>query len=195
MPIKKVEPGVKSPATTINSIFNNRGKVNKNLGNIIIVHINKITDDNPHIVSKKSKENYEGDYYEIDTSTNGLLDDVKTRRSNSRYSEHGDEFLDGRRTTKPNDGLANRKIRAEDSDNGTGHTENDGDVDLRGKGNRKSRNTRLNHDENFDDVNDAFEQAIKVLQKIKGIDVSSELVEEIGKAQRNIDRLFLRLKI
>ena len=53
-----------------------------------------------------------------------------------------------------------------------------------------SRNTRLNHDENFDDVNDAFEQAIKVLQKINGIDVSSELVEEIGKAQRNIDRLF-----
>ena len=124
-----------------------------------------------------------------------MLDDVKTRRSNSRYSEHGDEFLDRRRTTKPNDGLANQKIRAEDSDNGTGHTENDGDVDLRGKGNRKSRNTRLNHDENFDDVNDAFEQAIKVLQKIKGIDVSSELVEEIGKAQRNIDRLFLRLKI
>lgn len=53
---------------------------------------------------------------------------------------------------------------------------------------RYSRNTRLNHDENFDDVNDAFEQAIKVLQNIKGIDVSSELVEEIGKAQKNIDK-------
>lgn len=60
---------------------------------------------------------------------------------------------------------------------------------------RYSRNTRLNHDANFDDVNDAFEQAIKVLQNIKGIDVSSEVVEEVGKAQRNIDRLFLRLKI
>lgn len=45
---------------------------------------------------------------------------------------------------------------------------------------RYSRNTRLNHDENFDDVNDAFEQAIKVLQNIKGIDVSSEVVEEVG---------------
>lgn len=53
---------------------------------------------------------------------------------------------------------------------------------------RYSRNTRLNHDENFDDVNDAFEQAIKVLQNIKGIDVSSEVVEEVGKAQRNIDK-------
>lgn len=31
-----------------------------------------------------------------------------------------------------------------------------------------------------DDVNDAFEQSIKVLQKINGIDISSELVEEIG---------------
>ncbi|WP_298654335.1 hypothetical protein [uncultured Eubacterium sp.] len=40
---------------------------------------------------------------------------------------------------------------------------------MRGEDNRKSRNTRLNHDENFDDVNDAFEQAIKVLQNIKGI--------------------------
>ena len=29
-------------------------------------------------------------------------------------------------------------------------------------------------------MNDAFEQAIKVLQNIKGIDVSSELVEEVG---------------
>lgn len=145
-------------------------------------------DDNPHIVNAKAEESYRKNYYEIDTSTNGLFNDVKTRRSNSRYSEHGDEFLDGRRTTKPNDGLANRKIRAEDSDNGTGHTENDGDVDLRGEDNRKSRNTRLNHDENFDDVNDAFEQAIKVLQNIKGIDVSSEVVEEVGKAQRNIDK-------
>lgn len=53
---------------------------------------------------------------------------------------------------------------------------------------RYSRNTRLNHDENFDDVNDAFEQAIKVLQNIKGIDVSSEVIEEVGKAQRNIDK-------
>ena len=53
---------------------------------------------------------------------------------------------------------------------------------------RYSRNTRLNYDENFDDVNDAFEQAIKVLQNIKGIDVSSEVVEEVGKAQRNIDK-------
>ncbi|WP_448901261.1 ADP-ribosyltransferase-containing protein [Eubacterium sp.] len=53
---------------------------------------------------------------------------------------------------------------------------------------RYSRNTRLNYDENFDDVNDAFEQAIKVLQNVKGIDVSSELVEEVGKAQRNIDK-------
>ncbi len=53
---------------------------------------------------------------------------------------------------------------------------------------RYSRNTRLNHDENFDDVNDAFEQAIKVLQNIKGIDVSSEVVEEVGKAQKNIDK-------
>ncbi len=53
---------------------------------------------------------------------------------------------------------------------------------------RYSRNTRLNHDENFDDVNDAFEQAIKVLQNIKGIDVSSEVVEEVGRAQRNIDK-------
>lgn len=145
-------------------------------------------DDNPHIVNAKAEESYRRNYYEIDTSTNGLFDDVKTRRSNSRYSKHGDEFLDGRRTTKPNDGLANRKIRAEDSDNGTGHTENDGDVDLRGEDNRKSRNTRLNHDENFDDVNDAFEQAIKVLQNIKGIDVSSEVVEEVGKAQKNIDK-------
>lgn len=53
---------------------------------------------------------------------------------------------------------------------------------------RYSRNTRLNYDENFDDVNDAFEQAIKVLQNVKGIDVSSEVVEEVGKAQRNIDK-------
>lgn len=53
---------------------------------------------------------------------------------------------------------------------------------------RYSRNTRLNYDENFDDVNDAFEQAIKVLQNIKGIDVSSEVVEEVGKAQKNIDK-------
>lgn len=45
---------------------------------------------------------------------------------------------------------------------------------------RYSRNTQLNYDENFDDVNDAFEQAIKVLQNIKGIDVSSEVVEEVG---------------
>ena len=81
-----------------------------------------------------------------------MFDNVKTYRSNSWYSEHGDEFLDGRRTTKPNDGLANRKIRAEDSDNGTGYTENDGDVDLRGEDNRKSRNTQLNHDEKFDDA-------------------------------------------
>ena len=137
-------------------------------------------DDNPHIVNAKAEESYRSNYYGIDTSTNGLFDDVKTRRSNSRYSEHGDEFLDGRRTTKSNDGLANRKVRTENSDNGTGYTENDGDVDLRGEYNRKSRNTRLNHDENFDDVNDAFEQAIKVLQNIKGIDISSELVEEVG---------------
>ncbi len=53
---------------------------------------------------------------------------------------------------------------------------------------RYSRNTRLNHDANFDDVNDAFEQAIKVLQNIKGIDVSSEVVEEVDKAQKNIDK-------
>lgn len=53
---------------------------------------------------------------------------------------------------------------------------------------RYSRNTRLSHDENFDDVNDAFERAIKVLQNIKGIDVSSEVVEEVGKAQKNIDK-------
>lgn len=53
---------------------------------------------------------------------------------------------------------------------------------------RYSRNTRLNYDENFDDVNDAFEQAIKVLQNVKGIDVSSEVVEEVGKAQKNIDK-------
>ena len=145
-------------------------------------------DDNPHIVNAKAEESYRKNYYEIDTSTNGLFDDVKTRRSNSRYSEHGDEFFDERRTTKPNDGLANRKIRAEYSDNETGHTKNDGDVDLRGENNRKSRNTRLNHDENFDDVNDAFEQAIKFLQNIKVIDVSSEVVEEVGKAQRNIDK-------
>ncbi|WP_294776359.1 hypothetical protein [uncultured Eubacterium sp.] len=45
---------------------------------------------------------------------------------------------------------------------------------------KHSRNTRLNYDENFDDVNDAFEQAIKVLQNINGIDVSSEVVEEVG---------------
>lgn len=70
-------------------------------------------DDNPHIVNAKAEESYRSNYYEIDTSTDGLFDDVKTRRSNSRYSEHGDEFLDGRRTTKPNDGLANRKIQTE----------------------------------------------------------------------------------
>ncbi len=51
-----------------------------------------------------------------------------------------------------------------------------------------SKNTRLNYDENFDDVNEAFEQALNVLQNIKGIDVSSKVVEEIGKAQRNIDK-------
>lgn len=137
-------------------------------------------DDNPHIVNEKAEESYRSNYYGIDTSTNGLFDDVKTRRSNSRYSEHGDEFLDGRRTTKSNDGLANRKVRTENSDNGTGYTENDGDVDLRGEDNRKSRNTRLNHDENFDDVNEAFEQALNVLQNVKGIDVSSKVVEEVG---------------
>ena len=51
-----------------------------------------------------------------------------------------------------------------------------------------SKNTRLNYDENFDDVNEAFEQALNVLQNIKGIDVSSKVVEEIGKAQKNIDK-------
>ena len=64
-------------------------------------------DDNPHIVNEKAEESYRSNYYGIDTSTNGLFDDVKTRRSNSRYSEHGDEFFDGRRTTKQNDRLAN----------------------------------------------------------------------------------------
>ena len=53
---------------------------------------------------------------------------------------------------------------------------------------RYSRNTRLNYDENFDDVNEAFEQALSVLQNVKGIDVSSKVVEEIGKAQKNIDK-------
>ncbi len=145
-------------------------------------------DDNPHIVSKKSKGNYEGDYYEIDTSTNGLFDNVETRWSNSGYSKYGNDFLDGRRTTNSNDKLVNREIQTENTDNGTGYTENDGDVDLRGEDNRYSRNTRLNYDENFDDVNEAFEQALNVLQNIKGIDVSSRVVEEIGKAQKNIDK-------
>ena len=58
----------------------------------------------------------------------------------------------------------------------------------RGRFSKYSRNTRLNYDENFDDVNEAFEQALNVLQNIKGIDVSSKVVEEIGKAQRNIDK-------
>ncbi|WP_294836520.1 hypothetical protein [Eubacterium sp.] len=48
---------------------------------------------------------------------------------------------------------------------------------------KHSRNTRLNHDENFDDVNDAFEQAIKILQKIKGIDISSKVVEKVGNSK------------
>ena len=73
-----------------------------------------------------------------------------------------------------------KALRKYQGQNGAGYTENDGNVDLREEDNRKSRNTRLNYDENFDDVNDAFEQAIKVLQNINGIDVSSELVEEVG---------------
>ena len=58
----------------------------------------------------------------------------------------------------------------------------------RGRFSKYSRNTRLNYDENFDDVNEAFEQALNVLQNIKGIDVSSKVVEEVGKAQKNIDK-------
>ncbi len=50
---------------------------------------------------------------------------------------------------------------------------------------RFSRNTRLNYDENFDDVNEAFEQALNVLQNVKGIDISSKVVEEIGNGQKS----------
>lgn len=93
-----------------------RYSINKSIDDYDVKRYNEV-DDNPHIVNAKAEESYGKNYYEIDTRTNGLFDDVKTRRSNSRYSEHGDEFLDERRTTKPNDGLANRKIQAEDSDN------------------------------------------------------------------------------
>lgn len=88
-----------------------------------------------------------------------------------------------------NDATLNAEsLRPKRNSNGRGSLENDNNDNLSERLDKHSRNTRLNHDENFDDVNDAFEQAIKVLQNIKGIDVSSEVVEEVGKAQKNIDK-------
>lgn len=88
-----------------------------------------------------------------------------------------------------NDATLNAEsLRPKRNSNGRGSLENDNNDNLSERLDKHSRNTRLNYDENFDDVNDAFEQAIKVLQNIKGIDVSSEFVEEVGKAQRNIDK-------
>ena len=146
-------------------------------------------DDNPHIVTQKSlNELNRKDYEEDDRNSDSMFRNAKSIQNRLRDSIDRNKSFVKRRTTNSNDGLANRKIRTENPDNGTGYTENDGDVDLRGKDNRYSRNTRLNYDENFDDVNEAFEQALNVLQNIKGIDVSSKVVEEIGKAQRNIDK-------
>ena len=145
-------------------------------------------DDNPHIVSKKANENYRRVYNEINDTSDELLESIENDESRYRNSKRSYELSDRRRTATSNDKLVNREIQTENPDNGTGYTENDGDVDLRGEDNRYSRNTRLNYDENFDDVNEAFEQALKVLQNIKGIDVSSRVVEEVGKAQKNIDK-------
>lgn len=145
-------------------------------------------DDNPHIVSKKANENYRRVYNEINDTSDELLESIENDESRYRNSKRSYELSDRRRTATSNDKLVNREIQTENPDNGTGYTENDGDVDLRGEDNRYSRNTRLNYDENFDDVNEAFEQALNVLQNIKGIDVSSKVVDEIGKAQRNIDK-------
>ncbi len=145
-------------------------------------------DDNPHIVSKKANENYRRVYNEINDTSDELLESIENDESRYRNSKRSYELSDRRRTATSNDKLVNREIQTENPDNGTGYTENDGDVDLRGENSRYSRNTRLNYDENFDDVNEAFEQALNVLQNVKGIDVSSRVVEEIGKAQKNIDK-------
>lgn len=111
----------------------------------------------------------------ITVSASTLFENIRNGGYDDRnISRNGQGQLDNYAT------LNAESLRPESNSNGRGSLENDNNDNLSERLNKHSRNTRLNYDENFDDVNDAFEQAIKVLQKINGIDISSELVEEIG---------------
>ena len=102
----------------------------------------------------------------------------------AEYSNRTNRYnVIGRGSVKNGTNTFDKSIGRGSSREDTGRVSSD-----RGRFSKYSRNTRLNYDENFDDVNEAFEQALKVLQNIKGIDVSSRVVEEVGKAQKNIDK-------
>ena len=111
----------------------------------------------------------------ITVSASTLFENIRNGGYDDRnISRNGQGQLD-------NDATLNAEsLRPERNSNGRGSLENDNNDNLLERLDKHSRNTRLNHDENFDDVNEAFEQALNVLQNIKGIDVSSEVVEEVG---------------
>lgn len=105
-----------------------------------------------------------------------------------QYNNNTSKFnVIGRGSVKNGTNTFDKSVGRGSSREDTGRVSSD-----RGRFSKYSRNTRLNYDENFDDVNEAFEQALNVLQNIKGIDVSSKVVEEMTLKQ--LVRLIKALK-
>lgn len=145
-------------------------------------------DDNPHIVSEKTNGNYGRIYNEINGTSDELLESIENDGSRYRNSKRSYELSDGRRTAKSNDGLANRKIQTENSDNGTGYTEDDRDVNLREENNNYSRNTYTRATVGLEDSNEILEQGLKMLAGINNIDFNSNIVDLVGKANANLNK-------